>query len=578
MKRFSILILFVLSLFSCRAQNENDSYWEFNEETHFKPQLSKGDFYKLRGYDFAWFVLEPISTFVKDREHEIERGKSLSYGQKALYYWWYLDAQVMNGGFVQFYYNDYGSYVPTIIKGLEHVGDKEMADLVKKADKIYQKNKKLMDKAQESDLFDSDLYDRLDELTLLDEEYFGMNENTMSLIENYIRKNPNEICLDQDGKVYEVNFTGLCKTYYDDKKVKEEFNLNEGVINGEFKSFYENGNSKEKIHYKNGEKTGELEEYYQNGKLKFQVTKEPTKQLLIYRWYYDKGNPKKLESKQIDTNESSGPYKEWYDNGQLAKSGADKSDYEREGEWLQFYKDGSKKEEAEYIDGKYKLKNYWNENGEQTLKNGTGYCEFYSKPLFKTSEPKFHHREYKNYLAHGVWKESENNILKELANYNNGKRDGVMETYYNNGNLEKRIIYKNGEIKSEEDFPKFKNPKVKTIIVSGLCNSCYKNEEDYQLPDNIPKPINDLELANKFSAEVSVFKPYGDDHVMNYSYDVFVDKQGNVTEVKFALADNMWISEKVESNLKNLKFEIATKDGKAIKSIYYVKHKFFLVE
>src|SRR5690606_14469658 len=97
----SIIIMSWLNLFGCKAQNQNDPYWEYNENEHFRPELNKGEFFKLTGYDFGWFVLEPISKFIEDKEYEIERGKSLSYGQKALYYWWYLDAQVTNGGFVQ---------------------------------------------------------------------------------------------------------------------------------------------------------------------------------------------------------------------------------------------------------------------------------------------------------------------------------------------------------------------------------------------------------------------------------------------------------------------------------------------
>lgn len=574
----TLIIMNLLSFFNCKAQNEKDPYWEFNKEEHFRPKLSKGEFFKLSGYDFGWFILEPLSEFIKDKDHEIEKGRSLSHAQKALYYWWYLDAQVTNGGFVQFYYNGYGPYVPTIINGLEHIGDNEMADLVKKADKIYQKNKKLMDKAQESDLFGSDLYDRLDELYEFDDAYYEMNMNTMALMEAYIRQNVNEVCLDEDGKVFDVTFSGLCKTYHNNNKVKDEFSLEKGVIEGTFKSFYENGNLKEKVNFIKGEQTGELEAYYENGNLKYQVIKEVSKQVFAHKRYYENGNPKKLESKRIDNNESFGPYKEWYENGQLSETGTDKSKYEREGEWLEFYKDGSKKDEAEYINGKYRLNNHWNEEGKQTLKNGTGYTEFDSTPLFKTSDPGFHYREYKNYLAHGVWKEYKNDVLIRLENFKNGKLDGIMETYYNNGNLEKRTIYKEGNIISEEDFQKFKSPKVKTIIISSLCKGCYKNEEDYMLPDNEPKPINDKELAANFKAEVSMFEGYGDDHIMKYSYDVFVDKQGNVTKVKFAVADNMWISEQVESNLKKLKFEIAIKDGKPIESIHYVKHQFMLVE
>ncbi|WP_431471594.1 DUF4375 domain-containing protein [Nonlabens sp. SCSIO 43208] len=568
----------LLSLFGCKVKNENDPYWQFNKAEHFRPKLNKGEFYKLSGYDFGWFALEPMSKFVKDKEHEIERGKSLSYGQKALYYWWYLDAQVTNGGFVQFYYNGYGPYVPTIIKGLEHIGDTEMSNLVKKADKIYQKNKKLMDNAQESDLFESGLYDRLDEMSLLDDDYYEMNEKTMSLIEAYIRNNPNEFCLDEDGKEFDINFTGLCTTLYDNKKIKEEFQLEKGVINGKFKSFYENGRPKEIIHYLNGEHTGELKEFYENGKLKYKVTKEPLKNIFIHEWFYENGNPKKLESKLIDKNERIGEYKEWFENGQLAETGTYKSGYEREGKWLEYYENGNQKVDAEFINGDYRLKNHWNEKGEHTLINGTGYSEFYAKPFFEDDVPEFYYREYKNYVAHGVWKELKNDTLQRLVNYQNGNRHGIMETFYDNGKIEKRTIYENGELISEEKFSKFKNPRVKTNIVSYLCKGCYEENEDYQLPDNEPKPINHLELAKYFKVEVSIFDEYGDDKIISYGYYVFVNEKGSVDKITFAIADNMWLDEEVKGSMSKLKFEPALKDGKPIKSIHYVRYRLKLTE
>ena len=58
------------------------------------------------------------------------------------------------------------------------------------------------------------------------------------------------------------------------KQVKEEFHLEQGVINGEFKSFYENGKLKERIDYKEGEQTGEREEFFENGTLKYKVVKD----------------------------------------------------------------------------------------------------------------------------------------------------------------------------------------------------------------------------------------------------------------------------------------------------------------
>ena len=137
----------IFNLFG-QSKPKNDPYWEYNKEKHFIAKVNKGDFFKLTGFDFGWFMLEPITDFIQDNEHEIENGKSLSYGQKALYYWWYVDAQVKNGGFTQFYYNEYGQYAPTIIKALKHIGDNNMAELVNRSYELYLKENKTIKKAR----------------------------------------------------------------------------------------------------------------------------------------------------------------------------------------------------------------------------------------------------------------------------------------------------------------------------------------------------------------------------------------------------------------------------------------------
>lgn len=566
----SIIIMNLLNLFGCKVQNENNPYWEFNETEHFRPELNKGEFFKLNGFDFGWFVLEPISKFIKDKEHEIERGKFLSYGQKALYYWWYLDAQVTNGGFVQFYYNGYGPYIPTIIKGLEHIGDNEMANLVKKADKIYQKNKKLMDKAQESDLFGSDLYNRLDEMSLLDDKYYEMNEKTMSLIESYIRKNPNKICLDEDGKEFELTFTGLCKTFYPDKKVKEEFYLEQGVINGEFKSFYENGTLKEKIDYKKGEQTGEQEDFYEKGTLKYKVVKDKSNDVLMHKWFYENGVQKKLETKKADSNKNFGESKEWYDNGQLKEQSNFIDNTTRTGKWLKFWQDGSKKLEADFKEGQVYFENYWNEKGEQTLINGTG---LYINEWNSFNGTTIYETEYKNYLRDGKSKTIRKGMVSLEQEFKEGKENGITRSYYDNGNLEQETIYENGKTISTKKFPKFKNPKIKTTVISKICDGCYQDYEQYKIPDNKPSPVNHLELAENFKVEISIFQGYGDDHILSYGYYLFVDEKGNVEDIKFAVADNMWLDKEVKASMNKLKFEPALKNEKPIKSIHYVRYK-----
>jgi hypothetical protein len=183
------------SNFSGQDEPEHDPYWDFDKDKHFRPKVNIGDFFKLTGYEFGRLILKPLGAFVKKREYLVERGRSLSYGQKSLYYWWKIDAEVTNGGFVQFYYNGHGPYVHTIIKALEHIGDLEMAALIQHADNIYQNSKDLIDVDWDEDLFGSDIYEKLQELSDLDDKYYSLNKKTLSIIEKYIRKNPDEFCL-----------------------------------------------------------------------------------------------------------------------------------------------------------------------------------------------------------------------------------------------------------------------------------------------------------------------------------------------------------------------------------------------
>lgn len=563
----------LLSRFGYKAKNENDPYWEFDKTIHFRPQLNKGEFFKLSGYDFGWFILEPISKFIKDREFEIERGKSLSFGQKALYYWWYLDAQVTNGGFVQFYYNGYGPYVSSIIKGLEHIGDFEMAKLIKKADKIYQKNKHLMDKAQESDLFGSDLYDRLDKMSVLDDNYYELNEKTMSLIEIYIREHPNEICLDENGKDFDMTFTGLCKTFYNDKTVKEEFQLEQGTINGEFKSFHENGNLKEKIEYIQGVPTGEQKKFYESGRLKSKITKDNKESIFIHEWFYENGNSKKLESKLLENNERIGVYKEWYENGQLSKNGTYKSAYEREGDWFEFYQNGNKKVEAEFVNGEFKLKNHWNENGEQTLTNGTG-IYVYEYSMFE-SETKRNEQEYKNYKRHGKQSTFNNGILSLYQEMKEGKEHGITRNYYENGNIKEETIYENGVSISKKEFPLFENPIVVTSIICKMEDEWLVNRE-LEIADSYPVLTNKSTLEDEFNADISLFDGYPQDYEISYSYFVEIDKNGLPTKLDFLSASNLLLANEVEKNIKKMKFKPALKNDLNTNSFLVIEHKFKL--
>ncbi len=435
-----------MNIFNLFGQDKpkNDPYWEFDQTKHFRPKLNKGDFFKLTGSDFCWFVLEPISDFIQDIRVASTKGNTLSYGQKALYYWWYLDAQVTNGGFTQFYFNDGGKYVPTIIKALKYIDDNKMAELVNRSYDLYLKeNKKINDARQGGLEALSNLYKEIKNFDDLDTEYYNLNGRTMKNIEKYFRSHPNEICVDEEGKEFDLSFSGDLTTYYADKKVKEIIPLLKGVVSGTFKSFYENGKSKEEIYYIAGEQTGERMEFYDNGNKKYTIRKDSSKNQTEHTWYYENGNFQKLEHKQIDNDKRIGEHKEWYDNGQLAETGTYISDYEREGQWLEFYKNGNKKLEAEFKNGDFLIHNCWNEKGEQILINGTGlYINEYS--IFE-GEIDRNEQEYKNYKRHGKQYSYRNGNLSLYQEMADGKEHGITKSYDDDGNLKKETIYENGE-------------------------------------------------------------------------------------------------------------------------------------
>lgn len=416
-----------MNIFNLFGQSEpkNDPYWNFDESKHFRPNLDKGEFFKLTGFDFGWYVLEPISEYIKDEKGELKKGNTLSYGQKALYYWWYVDAQVTNGGFTQFYYNGYGKYVPTIIKGLKHIGDNKMAGLVNRSYDIYLKENKKIKDARKGGLQEfSNLYKEIEDFDELDDEYYDLNEKAMKIIENYIRKNPNEICLDENGKEFDLNLSGELKTYYPNKKVKEIIPLANGILSGTFKSYYENGQLKDEIHYKDGEQTGISTEYYENGNMKFSITESQNPKGNLHSHYYENGN---LKSTEIYV-----------------------SEHDRDGKWIRYYSNGQMKSETEFVNKEFLVQNCWKEDGTQILKDGTGL--YINENTYWEGYTQRNEQEYLNYKRHGKQYTYNNDKLTLYQEMKDGKEHGITKTYDDEGNLKEEIVYENGVEKTRKEY------------------------------------------------------------------------------------------------------------------------------
>jgi antitoxin component YwqK of YwqJK toxin-antitoxin module len=570
--KYSLLLLMFLACTSLSAQGvvQNDPYWEFDKSRHYKPVLNKAKFYTLTGFDFGWFVLDSISRYTTSPKHDLEKGENLSYGQKALFYWWYMYEKVGNGGFVLFYRSDCGRFVSTIIKGLEHIGDEKMAALIRRADLIYQKNKVLIDQAKNSEVDEAKFESQVKELSRLDNEFYLIQAETMAVLEKYIRLNPTEFCSDDEGNDFKINYTGVCKSYYAGNKLKEEFQLLNGKMEGEFVTYFENGQVHEMVQYRNGERTGERTEWYPNGKTKHSVRK--SEDMLHHLKYFENGVLKISEFKSINGDFSIGPYKEWYENGQLAKTGAYLKGLKRTGKWLEFYPDGSKKLEMEYVGDKTHFYNFWNERGEQTLVDGNGYHDSGSDTAY------MHHAEFKNYLWHGKQISYTNGIISSYSEMENGEKHGITRSFFKNGKVKDETIFHNGKFVSIKQFTLFTNPRVEFKIRSKICSFCYKDQVVLYPPDKEPLIKNKEELEKSLKVDKLHILSYSEEHVCSYSLFVRVDKEGNVMDVKSGVASNLWLKEEIEKTTQKLKFEVAYSAGSPTEAIYQVTFNYYLVD
>ncbi|MGV3460518.1 MAG: DMP19 family protein [Flavobacterium sp.] len=550
-----------MALFNLFGNKNNtaapDPYSAFDPASHYRPKLSKGDFYRLSGFDFGWFVLEPLSDYVGTQDNEAELAAHLSPAQKALYFWWYLDAQVTNGGFIQFFFNGYGKYVPAIIAGLQLVGDDAMAERVEKAGAIYRKNIKLFENAWNDELEGlSALYDnaKVEKLNEFDDEYYDMNTATMAAIEKYIRSHAGEVAVDEEGNEFDSSYTGEVKMYYNNGNVKEFFSVSDGKISGIFSEFYEDGMPKNTAIYKEGEPTGEREDFFENGKPKMRVTKDVANGILTEEEYHENGALQSRTFRAIANGERTGLYEEWFDNGQLAETGTYKGDYERQGPWNEFYSNGNKRTEGEYGDGSYKAVNHWDEDGTQLLKDGTG--------LLRSSyEDDVNEHEYKNYQRHGKQHTYRNGILTLYQEMADGDEHGITRSYYDNGNLKSETVYENGVEISRQNFRIFPNPKVVASLKCEMEDEWLTNR-DLVLQDSNPVLKNHSEIQQQLQAPLSIFEGYDDDQELSCNYFVTVNDLGQVMDYDFLYSDNGDLNTLTEPLLSKLEFTPGTVAGK----------------
>ena len=265
----------------------------------------------------------------------------------------------------------------------------------------------------------------------------------------------------EDGKIKQQHsylnskLDGPAYEYYPDGKLMQENFYQQSVLIGKDTSYYQSGKISS-IHNRNsrGQYDGANERYSEEGKLLSKSVYKDGKQISVQTWYE---NGQKEEEKHFDEQgQLNGLVKQWYKNGNLAKSQNYKHDI-LDGNSEEWYENGIPESLYPYKNGKTDgIAKSWNKYGKLTYsieyKNGVenGAYRNWSKNTGKLTKETL----YVNGIRQGVEKEFNDRTGKLLTStqYVNNKRHGTEETYDQNG-IKYITCYQNDQKLSSLDNP-----------------------------------------------------------------------------------------------------------------------------
>ena len=456
-------------MFLDTSNHKEERYWQFDRATHFKAQLNKAEFFSLHGHEFLRLVIDPVIDFMEPaRNYNLEKGLSLSFGQKALYAWQLFLGPALNSGI-----SGYGVFdiqgnpdnalpLLSIAQGLAYIGATDMANLLKEVDCVYRQF--IKDKASSNPpVYYQDMtdYSKVDDdligqwfgdldqrLESLQTELFAKDVDVDSYFEAYIRQHPDEFCVDQSGKAFNLTESGFNQTFYDGNALQYEFFLNQGLLEGEFKTFYPSGAIKKVVHYLKGVTTGNHTEYHENGHVKKDVSLDALTGLTKVACFNENGQPSTLSFKD-ENDHRVGDYKEWFDNGRLREHSLIQCSSPLKKKTLStvtFWPNGKKRSELVWNNGVMHYRNYWNQRGGHTLVDGHGILTYDESEKRVAAEYTNGHRHGKTFIV----SRKTNKVVLEQTFFA-GELHGISRRYFYSGRLEDETHYHHGKMIAQWD-------------------------------------------------------------------------------------------------------------------------------
>ncbi len=192
----------ILSFFGCKKEKEKSEYdlevekilnsvddWK-NRKIY--KNLTSGILDSIADDKLEQAIMDNIDTNFQDGEqYDLDKISKLSKGQQAVFSTWWLEAEVNNGGFNQFYFNSSGQYAKMAEIGFKTIGAEKFSELTLRANNIFTENKERLEEFDDGtkESFSESYKDN--PLNDLDTEFYKLydSENISDLRIKYIREN-----------------------------------------------------------------------------------------------------------------------------------------------------------------------------------------------------------------------------------------------------------------------------------------------------------------------------------------------------------------------------------------------------
>ncbi|WP_405568970.1 DMP19 family protein [Winogradskyella sp. Asnod2-B02-A] len=140
-------------------------------------------------------IMDNIDTNFENGEHyTLDKMSKLTKGQQAVFSTWWLEAEVNNGGFNQFYFNSSGQFAEMAEIGFKTIGAEKFSELTLRANSIFTENKERLEEFDDGTMKSFSESYKDNPLNDLDTEFYKLydSENISDLRIKYIRENNKE--------------------------------------------------------------------------------------------------------------------------------------------------------------------------------------------------------------------------------------------------------------------------------------------------------------------------------------------------------------------------------------------------